>query len=98
MPTALAIVQVDFERHTAVRGDETLRLSPREFELLRYLIRNRGRTVSRDELLQAVWGLAHYPVTRTVDTHVAKLRQKVDSSRQSKHILTVHRVGYKFVD
>ena len=91
-------VQIDFDRHTALRGEEPLQLSPREFELLRYLIRNRGRTVSREELLKAVWGLADYPVTRTVDTHVAKLRQKVDASPQPRHILTVHRVGYKFID
>lgn len=91
-------VQIDFERYTATRGEEALQLSPREFDLLRYLIRNRGRTVSREELLDAVWGLTNYPVTRTVDNHVAKLRQKVDRSPQPKHILTVHRVGYKFVD
>ena len=90
-------VQVDFERHAAARNGEALQLSPREFDLLRYLIRNRGRTVSRDELLDAVWGLTDYPVTRTVDNHIAKLRQKVDSSSQPRRIITVHKVGYKFV-
>ena len=90
-------VQVDFERYEAARNGKTLQLSPREFELLRYLVRNRGRTVSRDELLDAVWGLTNYPVTRTVDNHIAKLRQKVDSSSHPKHIITVHKVGYKFI-
>ena len=91
-------VQVDFDRYTAMRGEEALQLSPREFDLLRYLIRNRGRTVSREELLDAVWGLTNYPVTRTVDNHIAKLRQKVDSAPDPKHIITVHKVGYKFID
>ena len=91
-------VQIDFDRYTASRNGEALQLSPREFELLRYLIRNRGRVVTRDEMLDAVWGLTNYPITRTVDNHVAKLRQKVDSSSEPKHIITVHRVGYKFID
>ena len=95
---AFSGVRIDFERHAAARNGDALQLSPREFDLLRYLIRNRGRTVSRDELLDAVWGLDNYPVTRTVDNHIAKLRQKVDSAARPKHIITVHRVGYKFVD
>jgi len=91
-------VRVDFDRHVAAREGKPLQLSPREFELLRYLIRNRGRAVSRDEMLDAVWGLTNYPVTRTVDNHVAKLRGKVDDSAKPRHILTVHKVGYKFID
>lgn len=74
-----------------------MQLSPREFDLLRYLIRNRGRTVSREELLDAVWGLTNYPITGTVDNHIAKLRQKVDDSRNPECIITVHKVGYKFI-
>lgn len=89
---------VDFEQHTAQRGGQPLQLSPREFTLLKYLIQNRGRAVSREEMLDAVWGLNNYPVTRTVDNHVAKLRQKVDSAASPRHILTVHKVGYKFID
>lgn len=91
-------VKVDFERHTATKAGAAIQLSPREFELLRYFIRNRGRAVSREEMLDAVWGLTDYPITRTVDTHVAKLRQKVDSSPEPKRIITVHKVGYKFLD
>jgi DNA-binding response OmpR family regulator len=90
-------VHIDFGRHIAVRGDETLQLSPREFELLRYFIRNRGRTVSREELLDAVWGLTNYPITRTVDNHIAKLRRKVDPSSPPEYIITVHKFGYKFL-
>lgn len=91
-------VQLDFERYTATRDGDPLPLSPREFELLRYMIRNRGRTVTREELLDAVWGLSHDSVTRTVDNHVAKLRHKVDDASDPKHIITVHKVGYRFID
>lgn len=91
-------VRIDFDRHCASRNGMALELSPREFDLLRYLIANRGRAVSRDEMLDAVWGLTNYPLTRTVDNHIAKLRRKVDSSSRPKHILTVHKVGYKFID
>ena len=91
-------VRVDFERHAATRAGAAIQLSPREFELLRYLIRNRGRAVSREEMLDAVWGLTDYPITRTVDNHIARLRQKVDSSPEPKRIITVHKVGYKFLD
>ena len=90
-------VQVDFERHAATRAGAAIQLSPREFELLRYFIRNRGRAVSREEMLDAVWGLTDYPITRTVDNHIARLRQKVDSSPEPKRIITVHKVGYKFL-
>jgi len=91
-------VQLDFERYTATRNGSALALSPREFELLRYMIRNRGRTVTREELLDAVWGLSQDSVTRTVDNHVAKLRNKVDDASNPEHIITVHKVGYKFID
>ena len=91
-------IEIDFHRHTASRDGMALQLSPREFDLLRYLILNRGRAVTRDEMLDAVWGLTNYPITRTVDNHVAKLRQKVDSSSGPQYIITVHKVGYKFID
>ncbi len=61
-------------------------------------MQHRGRTVTREELLDAVWGLEYYPVPRAVDTHVAKLRKKVDDARSPKHIITVHRVGYRFLE
>src|SRR6266516_2628452 len=78
---------------------EPLDMSPREFELLRYLIERKGETVSRDRLLEDVWGYESYPSTRTVDTHIAKLRAKIgDSGSEPRYILTIHGVGYKFVD
>jgi two-component system alkaline phosphatase synthesis response regulator PhoP len=92
-------VELDFEAYRAKKGGEALELSPREFELLRYLIERKGETVSRDKLLEDVWGYDSYPSTRTVDTHIAKLRAKIgDSGSDPRYILTIHGVGYKFVD
>jgi two-component system alkaline phosphatase synthesis response regulator PhoP len=92
-------VDLDFEVYQAKKGGEPLDLSPREFELLRYLIERKGDTVSRDRLLEDVWGYESYPSTRTVDTHIAKLRAKIgDSGSEPRYILTIHGVGYKFVD
>jgi DNA-binding response OmpR family regulator len=92
-------VELDFEAYRAKKGGEPLELSPREFELLRYLIERKGETVSRDKLLEDVWGYESYPSTRTVDTHIAKLRAKIgDSGSDPRYILTIHGVGYKFVD
>jgi DNA-binding response OmpR family regulator len=92
-------VELDFEAYRAKRAGEPLDLSPREFELLRYLIERKGETVSRDRLLEDVWGYESYPSTRTVDTHIAKLRAKIgDSGTEPTWILTIHGVGYKFVD
>ena len=66
--------------------------------MLGYLVEHRGEVVSREELLDAVWGYDTIPFTRTVDTHVAKLRKKIeDDPSDPRHIITVHRLGYKLV-
>ena len=92
-------IDLDFEIYRAKKGGEPLDLSPREFELLRYLIERKGETVSRDRLLEDVWGYESYPSTRTVDTHIAKLRAKIgDSGSEPRFIMTIHGTGYKFVD
>ena len=92
-------VELDFETYRAKKNGEPLDMSPREFELLRYLIERKGETVSRERLLEDVWGYESYPSTRTVDTHIAKLRAKIgDSGSEPRYILTIHGVGYKFVD
>ncbi len=92
-------LELDFEVYRAKKAGLALELSPREFELLRYLIERKGETVSRDKLLEDVWGYESYPSTRTVDTHIAKLRAKIgDSGADPRYILTIHGVGYKFVD
>jgi two-component system alkaline phosphatase synthesis response regulator PhoP len=72
-------------------------LSAREFQLLRYFAEHRGEALTRDELLQAVWGYDSAPSTRTVDVHVAWLRQKLEEDpKQPKRIVTVHGIGYRF--
>jgi DNA-binding response OmpR family regulator len=96
---AFADVDLDFEAYKASRAGAALDLSPREFELLRYLIERKGETVTRDQLLEDVWGYESYPSTRTVDTHIAKLRAKIgDSGSEPRWILTIHGMGYKFID
>lgn len=91
-------VRVDVRRAEATRGGVALDLSAREFQLLRYFLEHRGATLSRDELLNEVWGYRAMPSTRTVDVHVAWLRQKIEPNpRHPQHLLTVHGLGYKFV-
>jgi two-component system alkaline phosphatase synthesis response regulator PhoP len=91
-------VQVDFRKAEVTKGGQPLELSAREFKLLRYFIEHRGAALSRDELLNEVWGYNAMPSTRTVDVHVAWLRQKVEENpRHPQFILTVHGLGYKFV-
>ena len=90
-------IQIDFRRAEVTRGTEPLELSAREFQLLRYFIEHRGATLTREELLNEVWGYNAMPSTRTVDVHVAWLRQKIEPNpRHPQFILTVHGMGYKF--
>lgn len=91
-------VTVDF-RSTAVQRDgKRIEMSAREFELLTYFIQQQGSTVSREELLQQVWGYDQATMTRTVDAHIWMLRQKLEVDPQNpRHFLTVRGLGYKFV-
>jgi two-component system, OmpR family, alkaline phosphatase synthesis response regulator PhoP len=92
-------VRVDFRRAEAYRGQDVIDLSAKEFKLLRYLIEHRGAVLSRDELLNQVWGYDAAVTTRTVDVHVAGLRQKLEpNQRHPQFILTIHGLGYKFID
>lgn len=91
-------IRIDFRRAEVHRSGEVLELSALEFRLLRYFIEHRGETLSRDELLNEVWGYNALVSTRTVDVHVAWLRQKLEEHpRHPQYILTVHGLGYKFV-
>jgi len=91
-------VRVDFRSAEVTRHGRTVELSAREFQLLHYFIENRGTTLSRHKLLDEVWGYDAIPTTRTVDVHVAWLRQKVEPNpRRPLFIVTVHGLGYKFV-
>jgi two-component system alkaline phosphatase synthesis response regulator PhoP len=91
-------VFVDVRKAEVSRDGTLLDLSAKEFHLLRYFMEHRGATLSRDELLSEVWGYQSTPSTRTVDVHVAWLRQKLEPNpRVPQYILTVHGLGYKFV-
>ena len=90
-------VRIDFRSTEVIRNGELLNLSAKEFQLLRYFIEHDRETLSRETLLQRVWGYQSTPSTRTVDVHVAWLRQKIeDDSKNPRWILTVHGMGYKF--
>jgi two-component system alkaline phosphatase synthesis response regulator PhoP len=90
-------VRVDFRRAEVTKDGVLLELSAREFQLLRYFIEHRGAALTREELLNEVWGYNSTPSTRTVDVHVAWLRQKIEPNpRHPQYILTVHGLGYKF--
>jgi hypothetical protein len=90
---------VDFTRLEVSRlSGEVIPMTNQEFKTLNCFLSNSGRVLSRDELLDQAWGYENYPTTRTVDTHVAKLRQKLEKDPANPvHFRTVHRVGYKFV-
>ncbi len=91
-------VMIDFKAHRATKNGKELDLTARELRLLELFIRHRGTVVSRDQLLDEVWGYDAIPFTRTVDSHIAKLRKKIeDQPSAPRHIITVHRLGYKFV-
>jgi two-component system alkaline phosphatase synthesis response regulator PhoP len=92
-------VKVDFRKSIATKGGEQIDLSHYEAGILRILITNRGEPISRNRILDEVWGYELYPTTRTIDNHVVKLRQKLeDDPHNPEHIVTVHGMGYKFVD
>ena len=94
---AFGDVRVDFRRAEVLRGGRPVALSALEFKLLGYFISHRGDLLTRDELLDNVWGYDSMPVTRTVDVHVSSLRQKLErNAGHPEFILTVHRLGYKF--
>jgi two-component system alkaline phosphatase synthesis response regulator PhoP len=89
---------VDFRRAEVYRDNKRVELSAMEFKLLQFLIENRGRVHSRNELLDEVWGYDAMPSTRTVDVHIAWLRQKLETNpKHPQFIQTVHGLGYKFV-
>jgi len=91
-------VSVDLFRVEVTRSDAPVFLTAMEFKVLKFFVTNPGRVISRDELLDRVWGYENYPVTRTVDNQLMRLRQKLEADpRNPVHFRTVHGVGYKFV-
>jgi DNA-binding response OmpR family regulator len=93
-----ADVEVDFERRLVKRKGDDLKLTPAEYNLLAYFLHNPDRALTRDMILNSVWGYEFFPNTRTVDAHVVKLRQKLEPDPNvPRHFLTVHGVGYRFI-
>jgi two-component system response regulator VicR len=90
-------VEVDFRSYEARRKGEPVEMTRKEFAVLRFLAARAGQVVTRDDLLNGVWGFESYPSTRTVDNHVAGLRAKLERDAAPAHIRTVHGVGYKFI-
>jgi DNA-binding response OmpR family regulator len=89
-------VQVHFKRMEAVRAGKSLDLTVKEFQILELLVRHQGEAVSRRQFLEDIWGYNEMPTTRTVDTQILTLRQKLASKGSKEHIHTVHGIGYKF--
>jgi DNA-binding response OmpR family regulator len=91
-------VEVNLKSCQVSRGGEALDFSAKEFDLLKYFLCHPGEALSRDRLLEDVWGYDRFPTTRTVDAHIVRLRQKVEPKpEEPRFILTVHGTGYKFV-
>ena len=91
-------ISIDFTKMEVIREGRTIALTAQEFKTLKFLVHNAERVITRDELLNEVWGYHNYPSTRTVDNHILKLRQKLEKDPANPvHFRTVHGVGYKFV-
>jgi DNA-binding response OmpR family regulator len=91
-------VEVDLERRVVRKRGDEVRLTRAEFNLLAFFLQNPGKPLSRDVLLNSVWGYDSFPNTRTVDAHVVRLRQKLEQQAETpRHFLTLHGVGYRFL-
>jgi len=89
-------LKIDLETHSVEAENKQVNLTPKEFDLLCYLIKNRGKLLSRENLLNYVWGMGYFGTTRTVDVHIARLREKLPK-KYSEKIVTQERLGYKYV-
>jgi DNA-binding response OmpR family regulator len=90
--------EIDLERRVVMRRGEELKFTPAEYNLLTFFLQNPDRPLTRDMILNSVWGYESFPNTRTVDAHVVKLRQKLEPDPYApRHFLTVHGVGYRFL-
>ena len=91
-------VEIDIERRLITRNGRDVKITPAEYNLLLFFVQNADRVLSRDLILNSVWGYEYYPNTRTVDAHVVRLRQKFEEDPVApRHFVTVHGVGYRFV-
>ena len=96
--TDIGDLHVDFKKQESHRGKKRIKMSSKEYELLKYFVEREGEVISRDKLLNEVWGYESMPTTRTVDNYVLSLRKKIEATpSRPAHLLTIHTVGYKFV-
>jgi two-component system alkaline phosphatase synthesis response regulator PhoP len=94
---AFGDARIHLRGRQAFRAGREVRLTRKEFDLLRYFVEHRGEVITRDRLLDEVWGYEQFPTTRTVDTHVLRLRQKFEQDPEHPvYILTAHGQGYRF--
>jgi len=94
----LASGKIDFGRFKVIRANNETDLTSLEADVLRYLINKKGKVVTRDDLLDKIWGYEKFPTTRTIDNHILKLRKKIEKDpNHPKHILTVYGGGYRFI-
>ena len=94
----LESIKIDFGHYKVIRKNDEIDLTSLEVDVLRYLIGQDGKVVSRDDLLDKIWGYENYPTTRTIDNHILKLRKKIEiDPNHPRHILTVYGGGYRFV-
>ena len=95
---AFGDAEIDFRKQEARKGKKEVSLSSREFEVLKYFAQHEGEVITREMLLDGVWGYETFPTTRTVDNYILSLRKKLeDDPAEPKHIITVHTSGYKFL-
>ena len=95
---AFADVEVNLDRRVVTRRTQEVRFTPAEYNLLTFFLQNPDRPLSRDMILNSVWGYESFPNTRTVDAHVVRLRQKLEADPNCpRHFLTLHKVGYRFL-
>ncbi len=91
-------VKMNFRRQEATKGGKPLKLSAREFSIVKFFVQREGEVITRDMLLDSVWGYTSYPTTRTVDNYILSLRKKIENDpAKPRHFLTMHTSGYKFV-
>ena len=91
-------VEIDVGRRYIRRSGETVKVTPNEYKLLLFFVRNVDQAITREMILNEVWGYDRYPVTRTVDAHILRLRNKLEPDpRAPRHLITIHGVGYRFL-
>ncbi|NWF89234.1 MAG: response regulator transcription factor [Ignavibacteriaceae bacterium] len=91
-------VYIDFKKQTALKNDKPVELSTTEFKIIKYFVEHEGEVVSRDNLLDKVWGYDVFPTSRTVDNYILSIRKQIeDNPSEPKHLITVPKAGYRFV-